>query len=674
MSPPAFTLTSHRKRRAHPFEDPPSEPVLQDWTYSSAEPPALFHLNTKLDQYTPQDFSNIYVELPLEDVWCHPPLRESAASYLNVSVNQVENWFDSSNWHNPHKRQRLSTPNLLMAPNSGDLIGQGDHEKSPLSGDGWPGWTSQRLAQCFSSLCSPCDPAPSYRPLPQTPVYEYGPAMAPVPGPSMAPVSPQERTLTISPSNQASVLARDDSAAMARYYPPLQPTRVVGMPPSTTREEMVYPVAPSGLGDGLHHGPNYTAPGSHCLMGSTIKSEALSVMYGGGVVTTQYGASIGELAGLQDLYGLGLKDDTDRPDGPNFDTYPAHRNVPARRGAFKDQELRAKTAQTRKMGSCIRCKMQRIRCNLDPENENGPCIACRKVNVSTRIYRLNCLRLKIVDCKLYKPGQVPGHEWTSRWKDSVLDDIEVWAPGEQRTIRVTEGYTSMFVELRVREFVPQPGDKLERTWVDKNGVKQRREIPPFAIVDLEDAKNSYSRYIKRGLENCCMRLLGARDKLLHRTYFFAISRARDDRDHSLTESERGLLGLTLDLWMTARLTTKTLEIIGNERLGMPLDLINDPTNDMHRKTPVPPVLGAQIDSFLIHQIQSHLRRKTLEELQKMTQEKKQKTWLTTYLVTFILLHNIGLVTKHDANYARKHGMKVGDPAVCKSWVPGTDKM
>lgn len=42
----------------------------------------------------------------------------------------------------------------------------------------------------------------------------------------------------------------------------------------------------------------------------------------------------------------------------------------------------------------------------------------------------------------------------------------------------------------------------------------------------------------------------------------------------------------------------------------------------------------------------------------MTQEKKQKTWLTTFLVTFILLHNIALITKHDADYARKHGLPV----------------
>ena len=32
-----------------------------------------------------------------------------------------------------------------------------------------------------------------------------------------------------------------------------------------------------------------------------------------------------------------------------------------KRGPFKDPGLREQTAQTRKMGSCIRCRMQRIR-------------------------------------------------------------------------------------------------------------------------------------------------------------------------------------------------------------------------------------------------------------------------------------------------------------------------
>jgi hypothetical protein len=294
-----------------------------------------------------------------------------------------------------------------------------------------------------------------------------------------------------------------------------------------------------------------------------------------------------------------------------------------------------------------------LQCNLDPEDEKGPCISCKKIAANSRVYRLNCLRWKITDVKLFKPGQVKGHEWTNRWKDSVVDDIGTWEPSDARVIQVTEGYTGRPIRLQVRRFQPQDGDKLDRSWVS-GGVRKSVTIPPFAIVDMESAKSAFDEHIKEGLWACCKRLLGP-EKLLWQTYALAIKLMAHP---STNESERKLLVSTLDLWMSVRLTTKSFEIVGNDTLDMPQNLIQDENNPLHGKIPLPPVMGAQIDSVLIHQIQPQLRRRTLEELQKMTQDKKQKTWLTTYLVTFILLHNIALITKHDADYARKHGMKV----------------
>jgi len=267
---------------------------------------------------------------------------------------------------------------------------------------------------------------------------------------------------------------------------------------------------------------------------------------------------------------------------------------------------------------------------------------------------LNCLRWKITDVKLFKPGQVEGHEWTRRWKDSVVDDIAAWESPESRFIYVTEGYTGRSVKLLVRRFQPQAGDKLERTWVT-DGVKKSVAIPPFAIVDMESAKDALDEYIKQGLLGCCSRLLVSKE-LLRRTYTLAINLMEGS---STSEIEGRLLVSTFDLWMSIRLTTKSFEIVGDDTLDMPRDLIKDEKNPLCGKIPLPPVMGAQIDSVLIHQIQPILRRRTLEDLQKLTQEKKQRTWFTTYLVTFVLLHNIALIMKHDAEYARKHGMKVG---------------
>jgi hypothetical protein len=302
-----------------------------------------------------------------------------------------------------------------------------------------------------------------------------------------------------------------------------------------------------------------------------------------------------------------------------------------------------------------------LQCNLDETDVHGPCLPCKKVANSKIISRLPCYRWKIVDVALFKPGQVKGHEWTQRWRNSVVDDIGTWASHETRTIGVTEGFTGKAVKLHVRRFEPQDGDKLDRSWVS-GGVKKSVPIPPFAITDMDEAKAAFYEYIKDGLLDCCRKLLGS--QLLWSTYFLAIKLMGAA---STEETQRSLLVSTLDLWMSVRLTTKSFEIVGDETLGMSRDLISDDGNPLHGKIPLPPVMGAQIDSVLIHQVQSPLRRKVLDDLQKMTQERKQRTWLTQYLVTFILLHNIALITKHDADYARKHGMKVSGRLASRQW-------
>ncbi|TLS24853.1 hypothetical protein PpBr36_08631 [Pyricularia pennisetigena] len=296
---------------------------------------------------------------------------------------------------------------------------------------------------------------------------------------------------------------------------------------------------------------------------------------------------------------------------PDFELiYSTHRAPPAKRGPFKDRGERDLTAETRKVGSCIRF--------------------------------------------LSKIGQVRGFEWTSRWKDStVADDISSWASLETRTIHVTEGFTGSSVALRVRQFVPQAGDSLERSWVAPDGTRRSVHIPHFAVVDMDATKVVLDKYIRSGIWAMCKKVIGPNKALIWNTYALALKRANSQ---AVDKKEQELLKSTLELWMSIRLTTNSFEIVGEETLGMPQDIM-DETSPLCGKIPLPPVLGAQLDSILIHQIQAKFRHDTLELLQKMTQENKARTWLTTYLVTFILLHNIALVIRHDAGYARKHGMQ-----------------
>ncbi|KAG6005254.1 hypothetical protein E4U21_000291 [Claviceps maximensis] len=322
-----------------------------------------------------------------------------------------------------------------------------------------------------------------------------------------------------------------------------------------------------------------------------------------------------------------------------------------KRGPFRDPTLREQTAQTRKIGSCIRCRMQRIRCEHNSNEPGGPCLTCQKVS-NTKAGRFPCLRYKITDIRLFKPGQVPGYEWTRRWTNNISDPIQKWASTEVKFIRISTGYSKKCIELQVREFVPQEGDKLERTWVHQ-GTKKSVTVPPYALMDLEDGKTAYMKHISDAMGDTLQHIAERSSGLLKKTYIQAF---RMYRDTTIPDDWKQLFDWTFRLWTAVRLSTTSDFIVGEEKLGMS-DNILDTTNPNHGKIPVPPVLGAQLDLVMIHHIQTRLRRELLDKLQKMVLKNKQSTWFVTYLVTFMLLHNAALITAHDAAYARKHGIR-----------------
>lgn len=73
-----------------------------------------------------------------------------------------------------------------------------------------------------------------------------------------------------------------------------------------------------------------------------------------------------------------------------------------------------------------------------------------------------------------------------------LVNIEDWASTEDQIIEVSQVFLKAPYKLRVRQFIPQEGDMLEEIWHD--GYIQRRfPIPPYAIVDMEEAAQSIAK-------------------------------------------------------------------------------------------------------------------------------------------------------------------------------------
>lgn len=304
-----------------------------------------------------------------------------------------------------------------------------------------------------------------------------------------------------------------------------------------------------------------------------------------------------------------------------------------------------------------------FQCDKNPEDPDGICLTCKKVTFA-KTGQLPCLRYKIADVALYKSGQVPGLEWTKRWSNELSDPVDKWASSEIRTIRITEGYSDSVVELQVRRFVPMEGDKLVRTW-DHKGETKCVSIPPFALTDAHKARKAFARHIDASINDTLKKITasikGSSIKMMQRTYLEAYRLAQRS---DIPKDVANILQSTFRLWTSTRLNTISCFIVGDDTLDMPKDIL-DETNPTPGKIPVPPVMGAQINLIMIHQIQSRLRKTVLDQLQKIVQKNKHSTWLVTYFVDFILLHNASMIIAHDAGYAKKHGINVSDGIIPK---------
>jgi hypothetical protein len=640
-----MTNSNLRKRRPHGHEDAPAASVAHDPSYpaipTSLAPPG---------------------DLSLSDIH----ILTRAASILNCSLSELYS-LDSrrpglshldtpiSSYSISSKRPRLHTDPTAMPPHEKSSLAQQDvsgNDDDGFASSAGPSRLSQYLGFSVCSPCITCEPQ-GYSDIPAVSPYSYTETRSYV---DPKPQSSHSMSTTLSHVPSGLFAGNSPIEALQTFpnYAVLQPSRSVpasiatdqwSIQPTTSREGMVYPglgpnqgcQAQSGLQTNSPIAPSDRAARAHVF--SNMSSDAL-----------------GALGRKNDTAQMHIHAEEDRSRMPTqhreLDFVASNqRPPPARRGPFRNQHDRERTAETRRIGSCIRCRMQRIRCETNPDDKVGTCLTCLRVS-NVKVWRMPCLRYKITDVRLFKPGPVKGHEWTRRWVEGVPDDISHWASMETRRVRVTEGYTEQAVELRVREFVPQDGDSLERSWF-YNGIRRRVTIPAYAIVNLEEAKAAYSNYINRSLPECCKKILLGKDKLLVATYWAALKASRDVAGD---EKEKEILKKALHLWMAIRMTTKSTVIVGEETLGMTPDIM-DETSPLKGKIPLPPVMGAQIELVLIHQIQSSLRREMLENLQSMTQANKQHTWFTTYLITFILLHNVALLCQHDAGYARKHGMK-----------------
>ncbi|KAK7422988.1 hypothetical protein QQX98_001278 [Neonectria punicea] len=296
------------------------------------------------------------------------------------------------------------------------------------------------------------------------------------------------------------------------------------------------------------------------------------------------------------------------------------------RGPFKTTEERLETGLTRHIGACIRCIKQKARCVRDPDNPDGECLTCKRVS-APRLIHYPCLRKRLTDTSYVTAKSDPGLFWTKRWKSLDVVDINHWASPEVKMIELTQANSSLRWAFRVRQFVPQEGDSLERTWLSKQtGVRKYHPVTPYGLLSMKEAAKSFSKSLDNDMDTIIDEIAGVEKTWLAETYRMAHKHSKEAE----SRSER---------------------ICSMETIGIDPQQ-QDPDRHDYGYVPVPPVVSAQItiiaETLFFRPLQIQIRKR----LDRLIGTKNCGVWFTTYLVCMLLLHNCALITGYNFRKAK----------------------
>ncbi|KAL7907706.1 hypothetical protein GGI35DRAFT_470280 [Trichoderma velutinum] len=328
---------------------------------------------------------------------------------------------------------------------------------------------------------------------------------------------------------------------------------------------------------------------------------------------------------------------------------------------------RKQTAETRKIKACTRCRMQKMRCQVDPKDPSGDCVGCKTFSKTSKktIHRMPCYRGKITDAVLFRSG---GLELTKRWKGTEMKDVgDRVNPRDVRTILFTLGICKEEIKVEVVAFKPQPGDVTARFWMDgEQGVRKKKDLAHYCLANIQKTASYFEDYIKRNaVEVMWNERAGGNDQpgdILEETYSYVIRRFQALRRKPALpgkeERELNILGNLFILWFAMRHSTGSSWIQGKELLGMKPET-RDETYPLFKRVSVPRMILAQFDSISYTRILSKYGKFVLSELESLMSRNQPEYFFLVYACLFILLREASWTSADRYRHARNnHGQSL----------------
>lgn len=83
-------------------------------------------------------------------------------------------------------------------------------------------------------------------------------------------------------------------------------------------------------------------------------------------------------------------------------------------------------------------------------------------------------------------------------------------------------------KFQVREFVPQPGDSLERTWLSRRtGSRQYHPVTPYGLLSMKDTAGYLWKFLEKDLHIVVTEFVGKEGTWLAETYKMAQKHSRE---------------------------------------------------------------------------------------------------------------------------------------------------
>ncbi|KID91687.1 tetratricopeptide repeat domain containing protein [Metarhizium guizhouense ARSEF 977] len=344
-----------------------------------------------------------------------------------------------------------------------------------------------------------------------------------------------------------------------------------------------------------------------------------------------------------------------------------------KRGPFNLQK-RKETAETRKRKACLRCRVQKIRCDADQDEVEGSCLPCQsfsKVSKKT-LHHVSCFRGKLTDVVLFRQG---GLNLTQRWKGTEMKDVGDRVNTDIRSIQITLGICDTPIEVKVVRFRAAASDVVARFWTVREGergdeIKKKKDLEPFCLVDIWATATYFEKYVvdnaiativKHYTPHKMLQNTPAGQDVINRTYIAAVQYylSLEEKDEVMSPSgkvanpQKRLLGNLFIFWHANQHTAGSAYICGKETLNMKPEL-KDETYPLFGKVSVPRMILAQFDSINHRKLLQRYGQKVLRDLEAFIFRNQSVLWWPIYLTVFILLHEASKMSADRYRHARNN--------------------